>query len=185
MNNPANVNVVIFATDHGIGRTVRMALRGIGVRGAHLAHDREQLLEGFTAAEPHVLVVYVDGPENNDDGLELMRFIRNAPESPDRRIPIVACSQRRDLVTVNAVINAGGHEYVLFPVAGDILLKKIVAARQSNRAFIEQPDYVGPDRRRRKDKTYTGPERRTARPQPAVEPAAEAAAEQAVSTEKA
>jgi hypothetical protein len=63
---------------------------------------------------------------------------------------------------VNAVINAGGHEYVLFPVSGEALLKKILAARQPNRVFVEQPDYIGPDRRRRNDKMYKGPERRAA-----------------------
>jgi hypothetical protein len=30
------------------------------------------------------------------------------------------------------VINAGGHEYVVFPASGDALLKKITAARQSS-----------------------------------------------------
>ena len=51
-------------------------------------------------------------------------------------MPIIACSPRRDLATVHAVINAGGHEYVLFPASGDALLKKIIAARTANRAFV-------------------------------------------------
>lgn len=159
MSNPADLNVIIVAKDGGIGRTVRMALRGMGLRSIQIAADLAQTRDYFATIEPHALVVYVDGPEN-DEGLELMRFIRRSPDSPSPRIPIIACSPRRDLATVHAVINAGGHEYVLFPVAGDALLKKIIAARQGNRAFIEQPDYVGPDRRRRDDKAYKGPERR-------------------------
>lgn len=159
MSNPADLNVIIVAKDGGVGRTVRMALRGAGVRGIQLATNQQQTLDLFATIEAHALIVYVEAPEA-DEGLDLMRFMRRSPDSPDTRMPIVACSPRRDFATVNAVINAGGHEYVLFPVSGDALLKKIIAARQANRVFIEQPDYVGPDRRRRDDKTYRGPERR-------------------------
>jgi DNA-binding response OmpR family regulator len=138
-----------------------MALRGIGVRGVHLASTPQQITDGFLSAEPNCLAVYVDGPEK-DDGLEMIRFARRSDTSPNQRIPIIAVSPRRDLVTVNAVINAGGHEYVVFPASGEALLKKITAARQSSRPFIEQPDYVGPCRRRRNDPAYSGPERRIA-----------------------
>jgi two-component system, chemotaxis family, chemotaxis protein CheY len=167
VNNPADLNVIIVAKDGGVGRTVRMALRGMGLRSIQITADLPQTLDLFTSIEPHVLVVYVEAPEN-DSGIDLMRFIRRSPDSPSTRMPIVACSPRRDLTTVNAVINAGGHEYVLFPVSGDALLKKIIAARQASRAFIEQSDYVGPDRRRRDDKTYRGPERRAGQAKPAA-----------------
>ena len=63
-------------------------------------------------------------------------------------------------VQAHAVINAGGNEYVLFPASGDALLKKITAARTTTRPFVEQPNYVGPCRRRRTDASYAGPERR-------------------------
>jgi hypothetical protein len=75
---------------------------------------------------------------------------------------VVVASQSRDIATINAVINAGGHEYVLFPASGDQLLKKVTAARNSTRPFIETADYVGPCRRRRVDPLYKGPERRAA-----------------------
>lgn len=162
MNSPADISVLIFSTNQSIGRTMRMALRGMGVRNIQIAADEAQIFEGFLGGDPHAMVVYVDGPEN-DIGLDTIRFMRRSEKSPNIRFPIVAASPRRDLVTVNAVINAGGHEYVLFPVSGDALVKKLIAARNSNRPFIEQPDYVGPCRRRREDKTYAGPERRAER----------------------
>ena len=158
MSSPANLNAIIVARDGGVARTVRMALRGVGVRSIHVAAP-QQTLDLFPAVDPHVLIVYVEGSDN-DEGLDLMRHIRRSPDPSAMRMPIVACSPRRDLATVNAVINAGGHEYVLFPISGDTLLKKIQAACQPNRIFVEQPDYCGPDRRRRTDATYKGPERR-------------------------
>jgi two-component system, chemotaxis family, chemotaxis protein CheY len=162
MKDPAGLNIIIVAADSGIARTLRMALRGVNVRNITLASSQQQALEAFATADPHALLIYVDGPEN-DAGLEMMRFIRRSPQSPNPRIPIVAVSPRRELTTINAVINAGGHEYVLFPASGDTLVKKVMAAHQTTRPFIEQPDYVGPCRRRRDDKAYCGPERRADR----------------------
>jgi two-component system, chemotaxis family, chemotaxis protein CheY len=159
MNNPTDVTILVCSSNASIARTLRMALRGIGVRAVHLAADSQQISDGFLSAEPTCLAVYVDGPEK-DDGLEMIRFIRRSATSPNQRIPIIAVSPRRDLATVNAVINAGGHEYVVFPSSGETLLKKVTAARQTSRPFIEQPDYVGPCRRRRSDPAYAGPERR-------------------------
>jgi DNA-binding NarL/FixJ family response regulator len=162
MNNPADVSILIFSANTGVARTLRMALRGMGARAIQLAADETQLFEGFAAMDTNAVLVYVDGLEN-DPGIDMIRFLRTSPRTPNPRMPIVAASPRRDLGTVSAVINAGGNEYVLFPASGDALLKKITAARTTNRPFIETPTYVGPCRRRRDDKTYAGPERRADR----------------------
>ena len=162
MKNPADVSILIFSANAGVARTLRMALRGMGARAIHLAADETQMFEGFAATDTNAVLVYVDGPEN-DPGIDMIRFLRTSPRTPNPRMPIVAASPRRDLGTVSAVINAGGNEYVLFPASGDALLKKVTAARTTNRLFIEQPTYVGPCRRRREDQTYKGPERRADR----------------------
>jgi DNA-binding response OmpR family regulator len=107
------------------------------------------------------MVVVVEQVEN-DNGLSLIRFIRRWEKSPNPRIPIIAASPRAELQVVTAVVNNGGHEFVVLPASGDQLLKKIQSAIQSNRPFIEGPDYVGPDRRRRSDPNFIGPERRIA-----------------------
>jgi hypothetical protein len=43
-----------------------MALRGMGVRRIFLALNDEQLVEGFAAAEPNVLLVYVESEAETD-----------------------------------------------------------------------------------------------------------------------
>lgn len=147
MTGSADASVLVCSNIPGIGKTIRMALRGMGVRHVFLASNAEQIKEGFATVEPHVVVLSVDGPEPSDHGLQMLHHLRWAIESPNTRIPIVAVSPRRDLVTINAVVNGGAHEYVLFPASGDVLLKKIVAARTTTRPWIEKPDYFGPERR--------------------------------------
>lgn len=147
MTKPADLGVLISCSVPGIARTIRMALRGMGVRRIFIALNDEQLEEGFAAAEPHVLLVYVESEAQTDHGLATLRDVRRAPDSPAPKIPVVAISQRRDLPTINAAMNAGAHEYVLFPVSADVLMKRILAACQSTRPFIETPEYVGPERK--------------------------------------
>src|SRR5689334_6856776 len=144
---PTDISVLVCSHLPGIARTVRMALRGMGVRTIALAGNTQQLHEGFTTAEPQCVVIYVDGPTPEDPGLETLMYIRRSDKSPQRQIPIVALSPRRDLVTINAVVDGGAHEYVLFPTSGEILLKKITAARTTTRPWIDRPDYFGPERR--------------------------------------
>ena len=161
MSGAADISVLIFTSNMNISRTMRTALRGMGLRRVHLATDEAGIFEGFSTADPVVMIIYVEGAEK-DDGLERLRWLRRSPNSPKREMPVVVVSQSRDIATIQAVINAGGHEYALFPASGDQLLKKITAARNSNRPFIETADYVGPCRRRRVDPLYKGPERRAA-----------------------
>jgi DNA-binding NarL/FixJ family response regulator len=147
MTNPADLSVLVCSDLLGIARTLRMALRGMDVRKVFLAADTPQLLEGFQTAEPHCVVVYVDNADESDHGLAALQFIRRSEESPNSRIPVVVVSPSRDLATINAVVNAGAHEYVIFPAAGDVLVKKIIAARTTTRPWIDRPDYFGPERR--------------------------------------
>jgi|JI10StandDraft_1071094.scaffolds.fasta_scaffold00898_36 DNA-binding NarL/FixJ family response regulator len=147
MSNPADVSVAICTHMSGIARTLRMALRGMGVRYVALANDTAQLVEGFAAAEPSCVIIYVESADPADLGLQALNFIRKSADSPNARIPVVAVSSSRDLPTINAVINGGGHEYVLFPASGDVLLKKITAARTTTRPWIDRADYFGPERR--------------------------------------
>lgn len=147
MTNSTDVSVVVCVAISGIARTLRMALRGMGVRNVVLATDTAQLLEGVTVAEPSCVIVYVDGENPDDAGLQTLNFIRRAETSPHPQIPVVAVSPRRDLPTINAVINGGAHEYVLFPASGEVLVKKIIAACTTSRPWIDRPDYFGPERR--------------------------------------
>ncbi|HOY77471.1 MAG TPA: response regulator [Hyphomonadaceae bacterium] len=147
MKDSTDASVVVCTHFLGIARTVRMALRGMKMRDVQLAANQEQLLEAFQYAEPDCIVLYVDSDHPDDEGLSLLNFIRRDKRSPNHQIPVVVISPRRDLPTINAVMNGGAHEYVLFPAAGEALLRKVVSACANPRAWIERADYVGPERK--------------------------------------
>ena len=146
MRDSSDTNVVVCTHFMGIARTVRMALRGMDVRKVNLAANREQMLEAFSVAEPDCVILYVDSDDADDEGLQLLNFIRRDAGSPHPRIPVIVISPRDDLTTITAAMNGGAHEYVLFPASGEMLLRKIALVRATPRAWIERPEYVGPER---------------------------------------
>lgn len=165
MLEPAELRVVISSRNGGLARNIRMALTGAGLRGMTLTQEPLETVRIIAGQEPHAVIVHVEGPDN-DEGLKLVSFLRRWEKSPNRAVPIVAVSSRRDFGTIAASMNAGANEFALLPPTGEVLLKKVIACL-TPREFIESADYVGPCRRRRADPAYAGPERRLAA-QPAV-----------------
>lgn len=147
MNKTNEVSVLIGTHVPGIGQTLRMALRGAAVRNLQLTTNTTQLVDAFNPAPPDVLMIYINSAAHDDLGMQMLRFARRSATSPDRTIPVVVVSQGRDMATIQAVGNAGTHEYALFPASGEQLLKNVLAAHTSNRPFVDTPNYVGPERK--------------------------------------
>lgn len=147
MNKSNDVSVVVVTHMPGIGQTLRMALRGAGLRNLQLATNTNQLVDMFGSNAPDVLMIYVDSAAQDDPGMQMLHFMRRAERSPNRTIPVVVISQAREMTTIQAVANAGAHEIALFPASGEQLLKKVLAAHTSTRPFVDTPDYVGPERK--------------------------------------
>ncbi len=147
MKRAADVSVVISSHLPGIGQTLRMAMRGVGVRNVQFTPHTTQLSDAFGSSKPDVLMIYIDTAAEDDAGMRTLHYVRRSANSPDRAIPVVVVSQLRDISTIQAVANAGAHEYALFPASGDQLLKKVLAAHSSNRPFVDTPDYAGPERK--------------------------------------
>jgi len=159
--NPSDLRVVISSSNEGLAEVMRTSLAGAGLNDTPIASTPKQLLEAFAAEEPDALISLVESAESSDHGLTTIRFLRRWEKSPNKYIPIVGASPRRDAPTVKAVINAGGHEYCVLPASGEMLLKKVTSAIFVGFPFIEHPTYTGPCRRRRVDPHYFGAERRT------------------------
>ncbi len=147
MKDPTDASVVVCTHFMGIARTVRMALRGMDVRNVNLAANKEQLREAFLDADPHCVIVYVDSDHPDDEGLQLLHFLRRDEASHNHKIPVIVISPRSDIQTVNAAMQGGAHEYALFPTSGETLLRKITSVCTTPRGWIDRPDYVGPERK--------------------------------------
>jgi len=65
-----------------------------------------------------------------------------------------------ELIAVHEALDVGVHEFLTKPVSPTKLYKTIQTLIEKPRAFVRSKEYFGPDRRRRADPNFKGPERR-------------------------
>lgn len=105
-------------------------------------------------------VALIDVGLDGEDGLDLIRSIRMDKSHPARRMPFIVVSgqNRRDVVTLAR--DAGANAFLAKPVSAGALSTRVRAIVAAPQPFVESATYFGPDRRRRADPDYCGPERR-------------------------
>lgn len=160
---------VLVADDHLVSaRLVRDVLRAAGVGHVKTAEDGLRARAMLKAWNPHI--VFADWNMPLMDGLELTRSIRRAAVTPDRMIPnpqvpvIMLTAKRSRQREVEFARRAGVNEFVIKPFTPAALISRIQMVLTRPRPFVISESYIGPDRRRRVEISYSGPLRRAADP---------------------
>ena len=110
------------------------------------------------------------------DGLELTRKVRSATGVSNPFVPIVMTTANSEERHVIQARNAGVTEFLVKPLTVRSVYSRLCAIIERPRVFVNGGGYLGPDRRRRNDPSYSGAMRREA---DKVAAAREAAAEKA------
>ena len=98
-------------------------------------------------------------------GLEFIEYVRTSPSSPNRLMPVLLMTARSEQEYVLQARDRGMTEFLAKPFTVEALYRRLVSIIAYPRPFIDAERYFGPDRRRRRDIGYKGPERRaSARP---------------------
>ncbi len=133
-------------------------LRAVGV---HTILEASDGAEGLKMLRTHPIdVVMTDLSMRPMDGVEFVRLVRNAPESPNPMMPVIMITGHSTVVRVNEARNAGVNEFLTKPLTARGVIERLHQAIQNQRPFIRCETYFGPDRRRRADPNYNGPRRR-------------------------
>src|SRR3954468_2153358 len=93
-------------------------------------------------------------------GLQFIEYVRTSPMSPNRLMPILLMTARSEEEYVVQARDRGITEFVAQPFTVESLHRRLVSIIAFPRQFIDADRYFGPDRRRRRDAGYPGPERR-------------------------
>jgi len=136
---------------------VETILRGFGARKIARAATADQAFDHMRGGVDIIITDYMI------DGLDVISFtktIRRSPGTHDRFVPIILLTAHSSRSRIEAARDAGVTEICTKPVTPRDLFRRLVAVIDFQRPFIQSPNYVGPDRRRRSDATYDGPERR-------------------------
>jgi len=137
---------------------IREILRAFGVTDVHDARDAAEGFERFRLAPMDILIVdYLMEPL---DGLDFIRLIRTAGDSPNPQVPIILLTAYTEQYRVISARDAGATEILCKPISANGLYSRIQTIIQHPRAFIKSNRYTGPDRRRQEKEDYKGKRRR-------------------------
>ena len=95
------------------------------------------------------------------DGVEFIRLVRTAEDSPNPYVPIIVASAYSERTKVISARDAGATEFVRKPLSADEIYKKLKNVVDRPRPFVRSMMYFGPDRRRHNSKKFEGDERRS------------------------
>jgi two-component system chemotaxis response regulator CheY len=137
---------------------VKTILRGFGAVNVSEACT---LREGFDLlCREGADIVILDYQLKGEYGVEFVQRVRNDPQSPAPMVPIIMLTAHSAKARVVEARDAGVSEFCMKPVTAFSLINKIGAVIDNPRPFVRAEHYFGPNRRRRQDPTYAGPERR-------------------------
>lgn len=137
---------------------VKTILRGFGATQIFEAKDATDAFHRLK--HDAIDIVITDYQMEVLDGIEFVKLVRNSSDSPNRYVPIIMLTAHSERSRVVAARDAGANEFCCKPVTAQELYRKVVAIVDYPRPFIKTSSYFGPDRRRRLDPKYEGPERR-------------------------
>ncbi|CAL4866353.1 Regulator of RpoS [Asticcacaulis sp. MM231] len=155
----ASKSLLIVEDNDASRRLVMELLRAAGFTNLSFARDAEEAIEHIQTQGPDLLLL--DWGLPGMSGIELVNHIRQAALKPDPRfpnpqLPIVMLTARQRVFDVTVASHAGINEFVVKPFSTSTLLKAISSALVKKRQFVTAPDFVGPDRRRRKSALHPG-----------------------------
>jgi two-component system, chemotaxis family, chemotaxis protein CheY len=137
---------------------VKTILRGFGANQIFEARDAT---EGFHRLKHDSIdIVIADYMMEVLDGVEFVQLIRNSSDSPNRYVPVIMLTAHSERSRVMAARDAGINEFCCKPVTPTELYRKVSNIINHPRPYIKIAGYFGPDRRRKQDQRYNGPERR-------------------------
>ncbi|PHR60823.1 MAG: two-component system response regulator [Robiginitomaculum sp.] len=137
---------------------VKTILRGFGME--HF-YDAQDAAEAFSLVKSEsVDLIIVDYQMDLLDGLDFIKLVRTADDSPAPFIPIIMLTAYSERKRVIAARDAGVTEFCNKPVNAQELFRKLISVIDHPRDFVRTKTYFGPDRRRHDSSKHLGPFRR-------------------------
>lgn len=153
-----NMTVLVVESHKSMFDLTKGVLNTFGVNQIYSAFGFEEGYSNFCKINPDLMIIdWLDEPNN---GLKLTKKIRADATSPNPFIPIILMtgySQKRRVV---AARDSGITEFLVKPFTAKALYQRIEQLIERPRAFVKCDAYFGPDRRRKREADYSGPERR-------------------------
>jgi len=134
-----------------------------GFQHIYTANNAEDAFSLSCTKEPDLIIT--DWVMKDMDGLQLAKKIRTDERSPDPFVPIIMMTGYSSKLRVEAARDAGITEFLVKPFTSDDLYRRVHQIIEKPRQFVKSGEFFGPDRRRKLDIDFDGPEKRTEFPE--------------------
>tara|TARA_R110002096_G_scaffold61653_1_gene153170 strand:+ start:974 stop:1522 length:549 start_codon:yes stop_codon:yes gene_type:complete len=152
---------ILLVDDNAYMLTImRTLLNGFGVKSIFESRDPAEAFDMVRADTVDIIIT--DYQMEILDGLDFVRLVRTADDSPNPMVPIVMLSAYSERSRVKMARDAGVTEFCCKPITARDMFAKLTSIINEPRAFIRNKTFFGPDRRRAGagQRPYSGPERR-------------------------
>ncbi|MFZ4541429.1 MAG: response regulator [Rickettsiales bacterium] len=144
--NLKNVSILIADPDTYIARAMTYNLRAMGFTSISHVKNSADAVRAISINPTSFLITEWDMKGSN--GLDLVRFMRRSPNSPNRALPIIMFTGRSEMSDVKMARDAGITEFAMKPFSAQDMYKRIEQVIDHPRSFVMANGYVGPERRR-------------------------------------
>lgn len=141
-----NINILVIDDNKHMANLVTEILHALGAKNTRQAGDAAlafQELKHFSAD-----VIIVDWHMEPLDGLDFVRLVRTAKDSPNLYVPIIMLSGYTEYQRITEARDAGINEFLAKPISAKSIYQRIANIIDNPRPFIRTKHYFGPDRRR-------------------------------------
>jgi CheY-like chemotaxis protein len=157
-NSYDNLKALIVEDNVHMRVLLRSLLQALGIRSIHESSDGASGFAELCARNPDI--VLTDLSMEPTDGIDLTKQIRTGKNSPNKYVPIIMVTGHTEKARVEAARDAGVTEFLAKPITVQNLMARLAEIVERPRPFVKCDTYFGPERRRRKLESYTGPWRR-------------------------
>ncbi len=153
----SNLNIMLVEDDPSMRELIRDVLGAFDVNSVRTAIDGSRAYEELRYYTADIVIVdWLMEPMN---GLDFLRRVRHAPDSPNPYVPTIMLTAYSDIHRVTECRDAGVTEFLAKPITPITLYSRIVSVVEDQRVYVRSDSYFGPDRRRA-NRPYIGADRR-------------------------
>lgn len=138
---------------------VKTIMHSLGVKITREAEDGADAIKELSTFPADFAIV--DWMMDPLDGIDFVRLVRNASDSPNPYLPIIMLTGHTEAQRIIDARDAGVTEFLAKPISAKALFQRIVEIIEHPRPFVRTGTYFGPNRRRTKEGAkFRGTERR-------------------------
>lgn len=156
--NLERLNFLIVDDNKHMRALVTSILHALGVKNCVDAGDGADAFKELRHFPADIIIC--DWNMDPLDGLDFTRLVRTGKDSPNPFVPIIMLTGHTEMNRVVEARDAGVNEFLAKPISAKGLYSRVRSIIERPRPFVRAGLYFGPDRRRRPNPSYMGPERR-------------------------